>query len=131
MKLEQHDTTAIVVEKGGKFLVVKRGKPPEKGFWAVPGGHVEEGETAWECAQREAKEEVGEVEVGKECFLKFTHDVKVGHRHNAHFFKGKVVGELRAASDAAELAWKTPEELAQEETTHYTKKLVNWMIFGD
>lgn len=72
-----HDTASIVIEKGDRFLLVRRGNKPEKGFWAVPGGHVEKGETPRECAQREATEEVGGVSVvsGKPVFV-FIHYTK-------------------------------------------------------
>jgi len=40
-----HDTVSIVIEKDGKFLLIKRRNKPEKNYWAVPGGHVDEGET--------------------------------------------------------------------------------------
>ena len=43
----------------GKFVLVKRRYPPFKGFWAIPGGFVEYGETVEEAAVREALEETG------------------------------------------------------------------------
>ncbi|RLG76947.1 MAG: NUDIX hydrolase, partial [Thermoprotei archaeon] len=33
-----------VVVKDGKVLLIKRGYPPAKGMWAIPGGVVEAGE---------------------------------------------------------------------------------------
>lgn len=56
-------TTDIVVfapHKGTiKVLLVKRGNEPFKGKWALPGGFLNEDETAEECALRELKEETG------------------------------------------------------------------------
>lgn len=49
---------AIVI-KDDKVLLVKRGIPPSKGLWAIPGGHVELGETLQETAEREILEETG------------------------------------------------------------------------
>ena len=131
MDLIQHDTTAIVIENQGKFLLVKRGKVPEKGFWAVPGGHLEEGEGVFECAKRECREEVGLVGVEKKPFLVFVHDVGIGHRHKAHIFKGALQGEARAGSDAEEARWFSLKEMASLELTHYTKKIFNFLLFGD
>jgi len=48
-----------VILDGGKILLVKRGREPEKGKWAVPGGHMERDETAEEACVREVKEETG------------------------------------------------------------------------
>jgi ADP-ribose pyrophosphatase YjhB (NUDIX family) len=45
--------------RSGKVLLVKRGKPPFKGLWSLPGGGVEPGESMGEAALREAMEETG------------------------------------------------------------------------
>ena len=80
-----HDTASIVVESGDKILLVKRGVKPEKGYWAVPGGHVDEGETVYQAAQREAEEEAGKIKVTtKKPVYIFIHDAELGHRHRAH-----------------------------------------------
>lgn len=49
---------AIVMRKN-KVLLVKRGRPPGEGLWAVPGGRVKLGETLKEAVEREVKEETG------------------------------------------------------------------------
>lgn len=132
--MEQHNTTAIVAEKNGKYLLIKRGHRPEKGFWAVPGGHVDPGESPAEAAQREAKEEVGKIKTEEEPFFVFIHDVKIKHRHKCHTFRGRQTGELRPATDAEELGWFSLDELQKKERrgeveiTHYTKKIFNWLV---
>lgn len=42
-----------------ELLLVKRGRPPYAGGWALPGGFLEEGESLHECAARECLEETG------------------------------------------------------------------------
>ncbi len=49
---------AIAV-KDGRFLLIKRGIPPKKGFWGCPSGFVESGETPEEACLRELREEAG------------------------------------------------------------------------
>ncbi len=49
----------MILVEGGKVLLVKRGREPFKGEWAIPGGRIEDGETAEQCAKREMKEETG------------------------------------------------------------------------
>src|SRR5512137_2879619 len=49
---------AMVVRKG-RVLLVKRGRPPSQGQWAIPGGRVELGETLQAAAEREIYEETG------------------------------------------------------------------------
>ncbi|MBI4021549.1 MAG: NUDIX domain-containing protein [Candidatus Aenigmarchaeota archaeon] len=129
--LDQHDTTAILIERNGRFLLVRRANPPEQGFWAVPGGHRTAGETIRACAIRECQEEVGKGQIEKKPFIIFVHDVKVGHRHRAHVFRGTLVGEPRAGSDAAEARWFSFEEMHEIELTHYTKKILNAILYGE
>jgi len=48
-----------VIVKGGKALLVKRAHEPFNGYWVLPGGHVEKGETIRDAAVREMREELG------------------------------------------------------------------------
>ena len=47
------------VWRDGKVLIARRAKPPLKGVWSLPGGHVEWGEALRDAARRELKEETG------------------------------------------------------------------------
>ncbi len=49
----------IVVFREDEVLLIKRGKPPYRGQWSLPGGKIEYGETAAEAALRELAEETG------------------------------------------------------------------------
>lgn len=49
---------AVITERG-KILLVKRKFEPFKGFWAVPGGFIEDTEPAEEACRREVLEETG------------------------------------------------------------------------
>ena len=49
----------IVIWRGDKVLLVKRGKPPRQGEWGLPGGVQNVGETIMAAAVREAREETG------------------------------------------------------------------------
>ena len=49
----------VCVLRPGAVLLVRRGNPPNKGSWALPGGGQELGETAQACARRELEEETG------------------------------------------------------------------------
>jgi 8-oxo-dGTP diphosphatase len=60
----QHDrpwptTDCVVFDEQGRVLLIRRKHEPYKGHYALPGGFIEVGETAEQCALRELKEETG------------------------------------------------------------------------
>ncbi len=53
-----------VLVENGDVLMVLRDIEPFKGYWVLPGGHVEDRETVEEALKREMKEELGiEIEI--------------------------------------------------------------------
>jgi len=59
MKFSGRTATAIIPFPSDKILLIKRATVPFKGFWALPGGRVNAGETVEQTVVREAKEETG------------------------------------------------------------------------
>ena len=55
----QHPQLAVsaAIFRGGKILLVRRARSPAKGFYSLPGGRVEFGETLHEALHREVDEE--------------------------------------------------------------------------
>jgi ADP-ribose pyrophosphatase YjhB (NUDIX family) len=52
-------TVDAVVVRQGRVLLVRRGRPPFEGSWALPGGFVEPGESVEQAVVREVREETG------------------------------------------------------------------------
>ena len=64
MKFEGRTATAIITFPQDKILLIKRRTLPFTGYWALPGGRVDPGETVEQTIAREVKEETGlDVEV--------------------------------------------------------------------
>lgn len=49
----------VVCLRGDAVLLVRRGRPPRRGEWSLPGGRIEAGERAVDAALRELREETG------------------------------------------------------------------------
>lgn len=49
----------VVCLKGETVLLIRRGQPPLRDHWSLPGGRIEPGERAADAALRELREETG------------------------------------------------------------------------
>jgi 8-oxo-dGTP diphosphatase len=96
---------------GDRVLLVERGREPLKGWWSLPGGVVECGESLAEAVRREVREETGlEVEPAGivEVFERIMRD-EAG-RPEYHYvlvdYLCRVVGgRLAAADDVSRVEW--------------------------
>jgi len=124
-----------VIIRDGQVLLVKRGREPAKGLWAIPGGAVEPGETLQAAAEREILEETGVViNAGEPIFafdliekdetgaLKF-HYVIVDLR--AEYISGEPV----AADDAVDARWLKPRDLDSLDVVPVTLELLRKIGF--
>jgi 8-oxo-dGTP diphosphatase len=108
-----------VIVRNGRVVLVRRGHPPAKGEWSIPGGVLEVGETVREAAVREAVEETGlQIETVEllGVFDRVLRDERQRTRYHyvlIDFVAKPVGGELRAGADATEAKWCSWEE-AQE-----------------
>ncbi|WP_267878095.1 NUDIX hydrolase [Streptomyces spirodelae] len=55
----RYTSDVVAVTDDGHVLLIERDWPPYEGQWALPGGHVDPGETSRAAAARELAEETG------------------------------------------------------------------------
>lgn len=107
---------AVVVE-GGRVLLVRRGQPPLKGEWSLPGGVLELGEALADGVARETLEETGLTVTPQKIVEVVDRIVREDDgRVRYHFvivdFLCRVRGgTLACASDAEAARWVSREEL--------------------
>jgi len=97
---------AVIPYQGKKIVVIRRKNEPFKGYYALPGGIVEYGETVEEAVLREVKEETGlDVEIHKlvGVYSDPRRDPR-GHFVSICFITIPIGGELKAGSDAKDIA---------------------------
>ncbi|MFO7602867.1 MAG: NUDIX hydrolase [Gammaproteobacteria bacterium] len=107
-----------VVFLHNKVLLVKRGTPPYRHEWAIPGGKIRPGETLQAAAEREVLEETGICIQAGEAIFAFD----LIERDNAgdilfHYVIVDLIGiyragEIQASSDASAAGWFSQAELA-------------------
>jgi ADP-ribose pyrophosphatase YjhB (NUDIX family) len=115
---------------GDSILLVERGHEPLKGWWSLPGGILETGETLANGVRREVREETGldvEPDAIFEVFERIMPDA--AGRTEYHYVLVDYVchvagGELKAASDASRAVWVCEDELRGFRITEGTLAVV-------
>lgn len=101
-----------VVLSDGRILLIRRAKEPYKGFWALPGGFLEEGETVEEGVVREVKEETGiDVEVLRMVGVYSKPERDPRGTVSVAFLCSALTKDPRGGDDAEEARWFPVEEL--------------------
>jgi len=123
----------VLIERDGKYLLIKRAADPDKGMWSVPGGLVEVGERVRDAALREALEETGlRVEIVDRLGVvdKIMRDDEgrvMYHFIIVQFLARIVEGEVRAMDDALEARWAEPTEFRSYELTASLREFLKEM----
>jgi len=106
-----------IIEKEEEIVLVKRKSNPFKGMLALPGGHVEYGETIEEAVRREIKEETS-LDIELIDILGVYSDPKRDPRYHSVsvvFVARPIGGRIEARSDAKEAKWFKIYEVNSDE----------------
>jgi ADP-ribose pyrophosphatase len=119
-----------IVFKDSQVLLVRRGKPPAKDLWAIPGGSVEICETLQQAAEREIFEETGITIQALEPVFTFDYierdEVGCARFHYViiDLTADYVRGEPKAGDDAAEARWVSSKEITTLKVSQKTRQLL-------
>jgi 8-oxo-dGTP diphosphatase len=125
---------AIIFRTGSggrkEVLLVERAGNPLKGYWSIPGGLLETGETLEAAVTREVWEETGlrvKVERFFEIFERIMPDAKGRTEYHyllIDFLCRQVGGKLRPATDVSNVAWVSKAHLGDYKITEGTRAVV-------
>lgn len=120
-------TVDTVVINNESLVLIKRKNDPYQGFWALPGGFVEYGETVEDAALRETLEETGLLINLKDIvgvYSDINRDPR-GHTVSICFHAHPIGGKLTPSTDALEAAYFTFDEIFSMELAFDHKKIIH------
>jgi len=127
LKYPRLTVDSFVLDRTGRVLLVRRGRPPYEGSWGLPGGFCEWKETTEACCARETLEETGlRVRVGEllAVYSAPNRDPR-GHNVTVLYAARAVGGKLEGGDDAAEARFFAQRELAKLHFAFDHRKIVN------
>lgn len=114
-KMQTHDNIIRVgvalIQHEDKILIGKRSKRCKyPGYWELPGGKSEKGETIQETIKRELREELDvDAAINKcELVLKWQYDHRI---HELNVYSVTISGSLRIMGAHSELAWTSVDDM--------------------
>ncbi|MDH5619458.1 MAG: NUDIX hydrolase [Gammaproteobacteria bacterium] len=117
-----------VAERDGRVLLCKRAIEPRYGYWTVPAGFMELGESVAGGAARETLEEaLATVELGH--LFASVDVVDAGQVHL--FYTGKLVGDFGVGDETLEAALFSEDEIPWDEIAFHSGKFALQKYFED
>ncbi len=117
-----------VPEQDGKVLLCRRAIEPRHGYWTVPAGFMELGETMEQGAARETLEEAcAEVKIGH--LFASVDVVQAGQVHV--FFTAELLGDFGAGDESLETALFSKEEIPWPDIAFRSGKFALEKYFED
>jgi 8-oxo-dGTP diphosphatase len=122
MKKKFKAAMVVLLDENKKVLLLKRSQDsnwmPEK--WAIPGGHVEEGESPKDAAIRETKEETN-LDIDNVYALQEQEQVMM-------YYSNSSEGTIKLDFEHTDWAWVSFDEMEDYDTTPDLKKIVKMAL---
>ncbi|MBN2357369.1 NUDIX hydrolase [candidate division KSB1 bacterium] len=126
----------VLALKDDQFILIKRGNPPGRGKWTLPGGLVQVGETIKQAAERELLEECNVTVRLRDEFHLFEYIHREAETVLYHYIILDYIadyhsGRLTAGSDVEAAAWFRLADLKTLHTTDHLCDFINRVLLGD
>jgi 8-oxo-dGTP diphosphatase len=121
----------VLITRGDRLLLARRGVPPRLGTWDVVGGFVRPDEHPMDAARREALEETGlDIQLRGQLGMyvdQYGAEPGSDYTLNIYFLAEAPHGEPVASSDVTALAWFDPDALPTDLAfPHEHRVLADW-----
>ncbi len=124
MAMEERYVVTCFLEYDNKILLLRRSERVGvyRGRWAGVSGYIEEGNTPYEQALEEIREETGlggeDIQLVREGELLEVIDEEIGRKWIVHPFRFRVIRpeKIKIDWEHTEMKWIDPEEIEQYET---------------
>jgi len=96
-----------------EVLLIQRAHPPAAGCWTLPGGRLETGETAMDCALREVREELGLSLLSVHPLTEISSSAFLLHVFVAHMVRAGI----SPSEEVSNWRWVNPDNVESFKTT--------------
>jgi mutator protein MutT len=105
---------SVAIVRQHDLLLIQRNRAPSEGLWTLPGGRLEAGETAEQCAIRELKEELGLDVFALRPLIVLRHGQYRLQTFATQAYDGEIVAD---AAEVRDWRWVRPAQLGRLQTT--------------
>lgn len=117
------------VVREGKILAIRRERGDYTGYWALPGGKIEQGEHVGEAAEREIREETG-LETGFDSYLGVVSEVFGEKQFMLHVVELESSEVEVSGGEEGEVKWIDIDEIEEEKFIPSDELIVENLVSG-
>lgn len=119
-------TVAAIIGDNDKILLIKRNNTSAfNGYWALPGGKIDDGENPEETIVREVKEETNLDFEPKHFFRDYKeHFSQYGWDADVKIFLGEYSGSVRGNEESSDINWFSYNEIENMNLAFHHKKII-------